>query len=627
MATEKTEKRSSYKKLFSNMLIFALGSFSSKVLIILLVNVYTTYLTPEEMGINDVIQQIANWLLPIVTMTISESVIRFGLDKAYDKKQVFTIGNIACLLGFAGLGIVLPIVTVTGVADKYLQGYSLLIYIYIVAAALKLVYSNFLRALEKVKLYAINSILTTLLTLIGTVLFICVFKMGNVGYLISIILSDLCSTVFMLVTARLWKYFDFRRVEREMVKTMFSYALPLIPAQIMWLITNSSDSFMTTYYLGSERNGILSASYKIANLVSTVYLMFGQAWNMSAILEDDSDDRNEFYGNVFHLNQCLLYILAAGCLMIVQPLTSIWMGEQFQESARYSPIIIYSSVFSCFTTFMGSIYLASNKTKRSLVTSLISGVINIALNVILIPRIGLYGPAISTVVSYIAVFAVRAYDSRKIVPFKLRIPKIITNNALLLSMVLINVLQHQGGSKVFSAVSLPILFIIVTAINIRPVWNAMLAVMPQRLRRIVDRLGTKRLIALAFAAAVFAALCRVTDGWLLIAAFAAVTAFGIAAHNDLIKLGGAVCAFLTLWSVCNISVAFLALLVLSAVDYLRCPDSVTCAAGCISLVAVIAALGGGLTAAFCALIIVLTAAVSHIDAINDILTRFLQNKK
>ncbi len=66
--------------------------------------------------------------------------------------------------------------------------------------------------------------------------------------------------------------------------------------------------------LGSDYNGVLSAAYKIPNLVSTVYLMFGQAWNMSAITEDDSDDRDSFYENVFDFNQSLLYILVAGSL-------------------------------------------------------------------------------------------------------------------------------------------------------------------------------------------------------------------------------------------------------------------------------------------------------------------------
>lgn len=102
--------QSSYKKLFSNTIIFAIGSFSSKVLVLLLVKVYTTYLSPEEMGINDVITQIANWLQPLVTLTVSEAIIRFGLDKAYNKIRVFTLGNIICFAGLAVLGIILPIV-------------------------------------------------------------------------------------------------------------------------------------------------------------------------------------------------------------------------------------------------------------------------------------------------------------------------------------------------------------------------------------------------------------------------------------------------------------------------------------------------------------------------------------
>ena len=311
------ETKSSYKKLFSNTIIFAIGSFSSKILVLLLVKVYTTYLTPEEMGINDVITQIANWLLPIVTMTMSESMIRFGLDKAYDKRKVFTAGNVVCLAGLAVLGIVLPIVSISGIADKYLSGYSFLLFVYLFTSSLKLVYSTFVRSLEKVKLFAVNGILTTLFTLVGTIVFIVGLKLGNSGYLLSIILSDYLSIVFLTFSAKLWKYLDFKRLDKEIFVEMLRYSIPLIPAQLLWLITNSSDSFMTTHYLGSGRNGILSASYKIPNLVATVYMMFGQAWNMSAIMENDSDERDRFYSNVFNLNQSLLYVLAAGCLLIV----------------------------------------------------------------------------------------------------------------------------------------------------------------------------------------------------------------------------------------------------------------------------------------------------------------------
>ena len=488
---EKVNK-SSYKKLFSNTIIFAIGSFSSKILVLLLVKVYTTYLTPEEMGINDVITQIANWLLPIVTMTISEAIIRFGLDKAYDKRKVFTVGNVVCLSGLAVLGIILPIVSISGIADKYLSGYSFLLFVYLFTSSLKQVYSTFVRALEKVKLFAINGILTTLFTLVGTIAFIMGFKMGNTGYLLSIILSDYLSIVFLTFTAKLWRYLDLKRLDKEIFSSMLRYSLPLMPAQLLWLITNSSDSFMTTHYLGSDYNGILSASYKIPNLVATVYLMFGQAWNMSAIMENDSNERDRFYSNVFNLNQSLLYVLAAGCLMIVRPLTGIWLGSSFQDSIKYSPILIYSSVFSCFTTFLGSIYLASKETKRSLMTSLVSGITNVVLNIILIPRIGLYGPAISTVASYMLVFIIRAFDSRKLVPFDLKIKKIIVNNIILIAMVAVNVVQPYLNSMKLSIISLPIMFLIVLAMNFKPLWNMLNKMLPTKVQNKLGRIFKKK---------------------------------------------------------------------------------------------------------------------------------------
>lgn len=545
--SQTVQKKSSYKKLFSNTIIFAIGSFSSKILVLLLVNVYTTYLSPQEMGINDVITQIANWLQPIVTMTISEAVIRFGLDKAYDKKNVFTFGNIICLCGFALLAVILPIVSISGIADKYLNGYSLLLYVYIFMSGLKLVYSTFVRALEKVKLFAVNGILTTFFTLFGTILFICGFKMGNTGYLLSIIMSDFISVIFLTFTAKLWRYFDFKNLDREVLSSMLQYSVPLIPAQLIWLVTNSSDSFMTMHYLGADENGILSAAYKIPNLVATVYLMFGQAWNMSAIIEDDSDDRNEFYGNVFHLNQCLLYILAAGCLMIVQPLTVLWMGDGFHDSMMYSPILIYSSVFSCFTTFMGSIYLAAKETKRSLMTSLFSGIINVGLNVVLIPTIGLYGPPISTVASYLTVFIIRAYDSRKLVPFDLKLPKMIINNILLVAMVLINVLQFFFNSKIVSIIALPILFIIITLLNIKPLWEAVSKMLPAKVLSLIERIGTKRLVILGVAVLLYLALCWLTHGILLYLTAAACMIAGLVMNRPIAVYGGAAVLFVSVW--------------------------------------------------------------------------------
>lgn len=506
----KTKAPSSYRKLFSNTLTFAIGSFSSKILVILLIPIYTNALSKAEGGITDVLTQIANWAIPIASVTIAEAVIRFGLDKAYDKKAVFTIGNVVCLGGLGAFGVLMFIFTIAGVAKNYLGTYGIILYLYIFMSSMKTLYSTYVRALEKVKLFAVNGIITTLFTLLFNVLFYMVFPkdyaffgIGGVfaspvaKYLLAVLLSDFISIIFLIFTAKLWKHFDRASWNRDLLRTMLQYSVPLIPAQLLWLITNSSDTFMTTYIMGENYNGVLSAAYKIPNIVATVYLMFGQAWNMSAITENDSKDRDQFYEKVFDFNQSLIYILAGGCLLVIQPLTNILIGAEFHDSIRYSPILIYSTVFSCFTTFMGSIYIATKKSKRSLFTSFISGAVNVGVNLLLIPRIGLYGPAISTVVAYLAVFVARVFDSRKLIPFRIDWRKLVFNNIILVAMMLINTalpdfLKEIDASDLLIALSLMTLYAIVFVYNAKSLSTMLHRFLPKKLANHFDNASTAK---------------------------------------------------------------------------------------------------------------------------------------
>ena len=506
----KTKAPSSYRKLFSNTLTFAIGSFSSKILVILLIPIYTNALSKAEGGITDVLTQIANWAIPIASVTIAEAVIRFGLDKAYDKKAVFTIGNVVCLGGLGAFGVLMFIFTIAGVAKNYLGTYGIILYLYIFMSSMKTLYSTYVRALERVKLFAVNGIITTLFTLLFNVLFYMVFPkdyaffgIGGVfaspvaKYLLAVLLSDFISIIFLIFTAKLWKHFDRASWNRDLLRTMLQYSVPLIPAQLLWLITNSSDTFMTTYIMGENYNGVLSAAYKIPNIVATVYLMFGQAWNMSAITENDSKDRDQFYEKVFDFNQSLIYILAGGCLLVIQPLTNILIGAEFHDSIRYSPILIYSTVFSCFTTFMGSIYIATKKSKRSLFTSFISGAVNVGVNLLLIPRIGLYGPAISTVVAYLAVFVARVFDSRKLIPFRIDWRKLVFNNIILVAMTLINTalpdfLKEIDASDLLIALSLMTLYAIVFVYNAKSLSTMLHRFLPKKLADHFDNASTAK---------------------------------------------------------------------------------------------------------------------------------------
>src|SRR5699024_3318560 len=97
-------------RLLSNTVIFAIGTFSSKLLVFLLMPLYTWALNPTELGTADLIIQTGNLLLPLVSLGIINAIIRFGLDKSINKSDVFSTGLITIIGGFLVLALFAPLI-------------------------------------------------------------------------------------------------------------------------------------------------------------------------------------------------------------------------------------------------------------------------------------------------------------------------------------------------------------------------------------------------------------------------------------------------------------------------------------------------------------------------------------
>ena len=147
-----------YKKLVSNTLIFAIGSFGSKILLLLLTRLYTGNINPGDNSTKELLEQTANFLIPIITFSIADAVIRYGIDKNFDNRKVFTS---ACVTELFGIGILLllsPALTLL----PYTEGYVVLLVIYCITSGFRQIASQFVRARGLVRLFAIDGILATL---------------------------------------------------------------------------------------------------------------------------------------------------------------------------------------------------------------------------------------------------------------------------------------------------------------------------------------------------------------------------------------------------------------------------------------------------------------------------------
>lgn len=468
-----------YERLMGNTLVFAVGSFSSKLLVLLMMRYYTGILAPEQYSAADRVVTTANLLMPFVMLSINEAVIRFGMDKAERRSDVFTVGLKTVLAGFLVFLFVSPVLLFV----ELLSPYVALISVYVLFGMLKSVTAQFVRSIGLVRLFVIDGFISTATTILFNILFLSVFSWGVEGYVLATVVSNAVSVTGLFLIARLWCFFKPKRKLKRLRAEMLRYCVPLIPTTMFWWITNVSDRYVVTWFCGEAANGIYAVACKLPSLLTIVSSIFYQAWQISAVSEKDDRDAARFYSNVYEYYSTALFLAASGLLMLLRPITSVLYAPAYYESWRYAPFLVMSEVFSSLVTFLGSFYMVRKKSGTVPVAIFTGAVLNLGLNFILIPKYGPLAAAFTTFVSYLAAFFVRAADVKRFVDLRLRFVPTAGNLFLLMTQTWLMFSEH--GSSLLVQIGM---FILLVLANLRPVLRLGFALAD----RLAARMGGER---------------------------------------------------------------------------------------------------------------------------------------
>ena len=275
-------------KLLSNTLIFTVGKFVSKIIVILMLPFYTSYLSSAQYSTADLITNLCNLLIPIACLGVSEGIFREAASGEDDKEAFFTNGVVLMLIGAAAFLVLSPILSLV----DYFTNYIWLIIIYVISSNIHSVCSQYVCAIGKTKLFAGQGVLNTALTVVLNIIFLVGFDMGIEGYVLSVVLADFISALFLVFVAKLYRAFIPSKIKVAVMKKLLRFCLPLIPSTIFWWITGVSDRYMVTYFRSDVENGLYAAAYKIPTLLTYVVTIFNDAWRLSAVSE--AKDREEY---------------------------------------------------------------------------------------------------------------------------------------------------------------------------------------------------------------------------------------------------------------------------------------------------------------------------------------------
>ena len=459
-----------YKKLLSNTAILGIGTFASKVLVFLMMPIYTRILASDEFSVADIITQTANLLIPLAAVGIVEGIFRFALDGEAERKKTFSSGLAVLLVSSVIFSIIAVIADIIGVPGD-IGGYVWLIALYVICANLHSAVTQYIRAKGNTILFAVGGIIGTALTVAFNLLFLITFKMGVLGYVLSVVVADIVVAFILFFCAKLYKDIDFKLVEKTKISEMLKYSIPMIPTLVFWWITNVSDRYMVSYMVGHEVNGLYSAAYKIPTLLTLICTVFIEAWQFSAVSESDEKERSDFFASVFSAYQGILFMAASGLILFAKFATRILLDQSYFDSWKYIPTLSIAMVFSAMVTFMGSVYLVKKKSVMSFVTAAFGAVINVVLNILLIPKFenSAMGAAIATFASYLVVMIIRSIDTRRFVKFSMGLPKLVFNTLAVGAQAIVMTLEI----KYFLVIEIAI-FAVVLAVNGRAILSGIL---------------------------------------------------------------------------------------------------------------------------------------------------------
>lgn len=421
-----------YKKLTTDTVLFAISNFSSKILVFLLLPLYTNFLTTDEYGIVDLINNLVIVLFPILTLSVIESILRFSFSKNIRKSDVLNIGLFSVLFSVVMLLISTPVVLWLKLFPAKYWMYFLLTFLgYTTTTTL----SYYLRGINKVKFVAIQGILQTVLMVTSNLISLLILDLGFDGYLFSLIFSYFCTLIIIFFLSGTYQDLLDISLNRNLLKNMLSYSIPLIPSKIAWWLNNSLDKYFIIMFVGIGASGLYSVAHKIPSILSVFTEIFNQAWQLSAIEiyeSRDQGDKSGIYAKVHQFYVSFIVLCAGGIMMLSKFLGRILFSGDFFEGWKLVPILLVSAVFSSLSGYYHSVFRAAKMTKTLGVTVISGAITNCILNLALIPHFGTIGAAYATMFGFFVEWIIACYFSNKKVCLNINWSKIIGSFCLLL---------------------------------------------------------------------------------------------------------------------------------------------------------------------------------------------------
>ena len=390
------------KAIFRDMVKYSPSKIIGMLGNAIIVPVYTSLLSPEEYGLYSLSIALLSFLCIIFSDWVGLSGLRFfkhhqmsqDMPKYLTTLVTILISNVFLMFIFAFL-FRHNFYSFFNIPSKYF----LAILVLIIPVAIRALLFQLLRAQMKSMSFTLSTIINQFLTILLSVFFIKFFHLGAIALLLGMGVSISLIDLLLIYQSNLLSWFKLQKIEWFSVLPIFKYGIPIAATSLSAWIINQSNKFIMNSIHGFSEVGIVGVAYGLTlPLLMTIFSIITVAAipRIINMYEEKIDVRpliSRFTGYYIMIALPVIIVISLYAVDYVQMLSS---NDKFQIAFKLIPYFAFGTFFMALTDYTTLQYHLANKTYIEFIIKLTSGIANVVLNILLIPKMGLVGVGIAT---------------------------------------------------------------------------------------------------------------------------------------------------------------------------------------------------------------------------------------
>jgi len=417
------------RRLGKHSAIYGLGGLVSRILAVLLLPLYTRYLSPSDYGKVETLIALTTVIGIVLRMGIHSAFFRFYFDSDDPAARRLVLRtSFWFTMGMATAGLVGGLLLAAPIADALFGSVddSELVIAAFVGLWAGMNYeqvTSLFRVEERSVAFVSASLANILLTIGATLLLVVTLEKGPIGVIVGNFTGTLLVYAVLLGYRREQLGLQF---DRSLLRRMNHFGVPLVPTALFLWVTNFSDRLFLVKLADTEEVGLYSVGVRIASALVLLLTAFRLAWPAFAYSIEDDNEARRTYGYVLTY---LVFVTTwvATALALLSPWIVEWIAAPaFESSSRVVGPLAFSTV--AFAAYI-VVAIGVGRAKRTQFNWVVTGAaaaVNVVLNLLLIPPYGMMGAAVATIAAYATMFAGMAWWAQRIYPVPYQWRRVLT---------------------------------------------------------------------------------------------------------------------------------------------------------------------------------------------------------